>query len=179
MPCALTTNITYDSCKDNISGIKRILFTEYANLDQTNVAKFALTANVVTTLVLATSKLFRAYNLDRQMAEASDNATGNVETKINIYAPTITFTINGFTTVQRTELDLLMKNYLIAIIERKNGTYWIAGLDGGLDVTEIQTAFGKNFEDFSGNIVSLVGKSATRMLEVDSSLIAAQLVAAP
>ena len=72
-----------------------------------------------------------------------------------------------------------MKNYLIAIIERKNGTYWIAGLDGGLDVTEIQTAFGKNFEDFSGNIVSLVGKSATRMLEVDSSLIAAQLVAAP
>ncbi len=52
MACALTTNITYDSCKDNISGIKRILFTEYANLDQTNVAKFALTANVVTTLVL-------------------------------------------------------------------------------------------------------------------------------
>ena len=96
------------------------------------------------------------------MAEASDNATGNSETKINIYTPTITFTINGFTTVQRTELDLLMKNYLIAIIERKNGTYWIAGLDGGLDVTEIQTAFGKNFEDFSGNIVSLVGKSATQ-----------------
>ena len=179
MACALTTGITYDSCKDNLSGIKRILFTEYANLDQTNAAKFALTANVVTTLVLATTKLFREYKLGREMAEASDNATGNSETKINIYTPTITFTINGFTTVQRNELDLLMKNYLIAIIERKNGTYWIAGLDGGLDVTEIQTAFGKKWEDFSGNIVSLVGKSATRMLEVDSSLIAAQLVAAP
>ena len=179
MACALTTGITYDSCKDNLSGIKRILFTEYANLDQTNAAKFALTANVVTTLVLATTKLFREYKLGREMAEASDNATGNAETKINIYTPTITFTINGFTTVQRNELDLLMKNYLIAIIERKNGTYWIAGLDGGLDVAEIQTAFGKKWEDFSGNIVSLVGKSATRMLEVDSSLIAAQLVAAP
>ena len=117
MACALTTGITYDSCKDNISGIKRILFTEYSNLDQTNATKFALTANVVTTLVLATGTLCRPYNLDREMAEASDNATGNVETKINTYAPTITFTINGFTTVQRTELDLLMKNYLIAIIE--------------------------------------------------------------
>ncbi len=176
MPSPLTTNITYNPCKDNISGIKRILFSEYENLDQTNVAKFALTANVVTTLVLNTGKLCRVYSLDREMAEASDNATGNVETKINTYAPTITFTINGFTTVQRTELDLLMKNYLIAIIERKNGTYWIAGLDGGLDVTDIQTAFGKKFEDFSGNIVSLVGKSATRMLEVDSSVSSSTIV---
>lgn len=178
MPCALTSNITYNPCNDNISGIEYILVTEYDNLDQTNVAKFAMTSNVITTLVLATNKQFRKYTLDKEMVEAKDNSTMNVETKITVYNPNITFTLNGFDTTQRSELALLQKNNLLVIVKRTNETFWMAGLDGGMNVTELQTAFGKKWEDFSGNIVSLVGKSPNPMYEVNSSLIAAQLIPA-
>jgi hypothetical protein len=176
MPClAITSGHTYTGCKDNISGIDEIIVTEYNNLDQTNVLKFATTANVVTTLVLATGKQGWKYDLGKEMINVSDNSTVSAESDTVFYTPQITFTTKGFTTLTKVNLDTLSRHRLLIFVKRRNGTWWLAGLDGGMDATTIENPFGQKYEDFSGHIANFSGKSESPMIEVTASLITALL----
>lgn len=180
MPClAISSGYTYTGCKDNISGIDEIIVTEYNNLDQTNPAKYALTANVVTTLVLNTGKQGWKYDLGKEKVAVTDNTTVSSESDIVFYTPTVKFTIKGFTTLTKVNLDTLSKHRLLVFVKRRNGTWWLAGLDGGMDVTTIENNFGEKYEDFSGHVVNMTGKSESPMIEVNASLITALLSPAP
>lgn len=172
---ALTSGYTYTGYKDNLSGVEQIIFTEYGNLDQTNPAKFSKTSNVVTTLVLATGKQGWNYDLDKEMAAASDNRTVDKASDTVTYNPTVKFTIKGFTTTTKINLDILSKHRLLAFVKRRNGTWWLFGLEGGLDATTGENNFGEKWADFSGHVENFAGMSSTPAPEVNASLITALL----
>ncbi len=172
MPClAISSGYTYTGCKDNLSGVDEIIFTEYNNLDQKNIAKFALTANVVTTLALNTGKQGWSFVLDKEMATANDPHTVNKDSDTVIYNQSIKFTIKGFSTTTKIALDTLSRHRLLAFVKRRNGTWWLFGLDGGIDVTNGENPFGEKWADFSGHIMNFAGTSDTPVPEVNASLI--------
>lgn len=180
MSClAISSGYTYTGCKDNISGVDEIIVTEYNNLDQTNPSNYATTSNVVTTLVLASTKQGWKYDLGKEMVSASDNATINTESDTVFYTPQITFTTKGFTTLTKVNLDTLSRHRLLIFVKRRNGTWWLAGLDGGMDAKTIENPFGQKYEDFSGHIANFSGKSESPMIEVNAALITALLSPAP
>lgn len=178
MACALTSGYSATGCATGIGGIKRLLITEYDNLDQTNAAKYATTAGVITTLVLATGKLFREWKFDKEMGKFTDPKKKNVEGGTISVRPTIEATIKNPTTTVRNELDLVQQNVTLVIVESKSGVFWMFGLDGGMDLIDNDFDSGQKIDDPYAIKLMFTGASGSRALEVNSSLIAAQLVAA-
>ena len=56
MPCALTSDYSYVGCKGGAGGIRRVLITEYANVNKTTTV---IASGVITTLGMVTTKEFR------------------------------------------------------------------------------------------------------------------------
>jgi hypothetical protein len=172
--CALTQSYTFVGCKDKAAGIDEFLAIEYEN-----VTAITVVANVVTAITRTTGKMFRRYILDKERGEFSYDLTGNKETGINTYLHKTAFTTNGLTTSQTIELDLMAKNWTLQIIKGNDGVYRLFGRTKGMEAVSITNSSEKKLDGFHGNVASFESIQNAPALEVDSTIIAALLTAAP
>lgn len=178
MACAFTTSFDYNACKGGAGGIKRVLIIEAAN-----VTAFALTANVITGITRVSTKIFREWKLDKEMGYAKSPLAADQKTDNIIYNHEVGFSIKKFTTTIAAEIKLLAQNWMIMIVEDRNGKFRAYGLgttyaksnfmnlDAGGDGT------GTAMTDMNGfdNLV-FTSKEDNFAYEVDSTIIAALLV---
>lgn len=173
--CALTQGYTFVGCKDQASGIDEILIIEYDKVTAMTISA----ANIVTAITRTTGSLFRRYILDKERGEFSYDMTGNKENGINTYLHKSAFTTNGLTTSQTFELDKVAKNFTLQIIKGNDGVYRLFGKDKGMEATSITNASSKELSGFHGNVASFESIQKLPAYEVDSTIIAALLIAAP
>lgn len=176
MSCALTQGYTYTGCKGGAGGIKRILFAE-----QSVVTSFTVTANVIT--AISKTGQFRQYLLDEEMGSATSPLAGDPKTDNLVYTHEVIFTIKKFTTAVAAEIKLLASNWLVAIVEDRNGRFRAYGLSTTKDLSNFLQlvssgdATGTAMTDFNGfEAITLRGTSNTHALEVNSGIIAGLLV---
>lgn len=172
--CALTQGYTFVGCKDQAAGIDELLVIEYDKVTAITIA-----SNIVTVITRTTGSLFRRYILDKERGEFSYDMTGNKENGINTYLHKIAFTTNGLTTSQTFELDRVGKNFTLMIAKGNDGVYRLFGKDKGMEATSITNSSGKELAGFHGNVASFESIQKLPAYEVDSTIIAALLTAAP
>lgn len=173
MACLLTAGYNFAGCKGGASGVSEVLITEFSN-----VTALALTANVYTTITMATGTQFRQYVLDNEMGLFNDPLAYTDASGTITYEHQVDFTIKGLTIALKAELKLVAQNKLIMIVKDRNGLYWLAGQEKGMDLMTIDSPSGKVMTDFNGFNLSFKGKSTDYMHTVSSSLIAALLLPA-
>lgn len=168
MACALTQGYTYIGCKGGLSGLDEVRWTEFAN-----VTAYTLTANVITAITMAGVTKFRKYVLDKDMGMDSDDATFTSGTGAISYLHKVDFTIKGMTTSVKTELGLALKNVLMVMTKRRDGTYWMFGITKGMDIMTVSSGTAKEATGFTGHNISLQGLEPAFAYEVDSTIVAA------
>lgn len=172
MPCALTSDYSYVGCKGGAGGIRRVLITEYANVDKTTTV---IASGVITTLGMVTTKEFKEYLLDKEMGMFTDNMAQTLANGTIVYTPVIDFTVKGLSTSLIQELKLVSQNTLMMIVEDETGSYWMFGYGRGMDLLTASKESGTALGDFRGQKLHFEGKESEPIYGVSSGIIAALL----
>lgn len=169
--CDLTTGYSFTACATGVAGASELFIMPYDY-----VLTIAITAGVVSAITKTTGQTFKQYKFKRDLAMFTDNGTKEVTNGTQFYTPHFEASILGWTSAMRSELDLVAANSLILIVKKRDGTYWLAGRDKGMDMLSWSAESGKAIGDFNGQNLVFEGKEAFRSVEVPSTLIAALLV---
>ena len=163
MSCPLTQNYTPQDCATT-AGVDYYLITPFSN-----VTASTLTANVVTAITKTVA--FKKYKQVAETATWSYSGDGSQANGSYAYDWEATFKTLGLSQADQDELELLMKNKLILIAAMNDGSFWMLGRDYGTTSMNDKFDAGTAFGDFQGSVVTLKGRSKTKMVKVDSAII--------
>ena len=170
MPCAITSGFALD-CRDVVGGIKNLYIAPLSSVTAVSQnASGYVTAITKTGLFYKYELIPRGANSFTQNIQA-DPATGSVA-----YEPTITAMFSKLNYTNSQKLDLIIKNRMAIIVELKDGTFFYAGKDAGMEVNGGSAASGAAMNEFQGYTLTFGGMEKAFSPEVNSAIIAALLV---
>jgi len=170
MPCAITSGFALD-CREVVGGIKNLYIAPLSSV--TSVSQNA--SGYVT--AITKSGLFYKYELLPRGANSftqniqADPTTGSVA-----YEPTIAAVFSKLSFTNSQKLDLLIKNRMAVIVELKDGTFFLAGKDSGMEVNGGTAASGAAMNEFQGYSLTFAGMEKAFSPEVNPAIIAGLLV---
>lgn len=167
MSCPLTQNYTPQDCLTT-AGVEYYLVTPWSNMTAST-----LTANVVTAITKTVA--FKKYKQNPEVATWSYTGDGSQANGSYAYDWEAMFKTFGLSTADQDELELLMKNKLLLIAAMNDGTFWMLGRDYGSNAMNDKFEAGTAMGDYQGSTITIKGRSKTKMVKVDSSIIAGLL----
>lgn len=165
MACALTAGYSLD-CRDSAGGLKSVYFIEIDN-----VTGVVHSSGTVTTISKANNKRFWKYNLKRGTSSAVEAYNDSAENGTSFHTQTVTIILNKMQAATRNEIALLAQNRLVAVLEDRNGKYWLYGKENGLERNGGQAGTGTAMGDRNGYELIFTGEEKDSALEVSSSVI--------
>lgn len=166
MACALTSGYSLD-CRDSAGGVKSVYFIEIDN-----VSGVTSSAGTVSVIGKANNKVFFKYNLQRATAEASETYVDSAENGTAFHDQALNIILNKMQAATRNEIALLAQNRLLAVVEDRNGKYWLYGKENGLQRAGGKAGTGKAFGDRNGYELNFTGQEVAAAMEVSSGIIA-------
>lgn len=166
MACALTQGYSLE-CRDNAGGAVSVYLIEAANVSGVTSA-----SGLVSVIAKANNKRFWKYNQIRGNSEAKEEIESNEANGVVVYNQTINLVLTKMQAAIRNEIILLAQNYLIAVVQDRNGKYWLYGYPDGLVLTTGSAGTGKAGTDLNGYTLNFTAQQAALALEVESSVIA-------
>lgn len=166
MPCALTAGYSLD-CRDSAGGIKSVHLIEFDN-----VSGITQSSGTVTGISKANNRRFYKYNLQRATAEWSEDYTDSAENGSTFHAQKLAIVLNKMMAATSQEIKLLAANRLIAVVEDRNGKYWLLGEENGLQRAGGKAGSGKAFGDRNGYEINFESDNVNPAPEVSSGIIA-------
>jgi len=170
MACALTTGYTLD-CRDSVGGLKSVYLIEIDNVSGVTSA-----AGVATAISKANGGRFWKYNLVKATGEATEEYQASEENGTFFHNQSINVILNKMQAATRNEIVLLSQNRLMAVIEDRNGKYWLYGKDNGLTLSAGSAKTGVAMGDRNGYELTFSGAEEDPALEVTSGIIAGLIV---
>jgi len=167
MACALTQGYSLD-CRDSAGGVKSVYFIEFGNVSGTTVA-----SGVVTAIAKANNSRFWKYNLQRATASFTEEYQDSAENGTSFNRQTLTVILNKMQASLRNEIALLAQNRLLAVVEDRNGKYWLLGYENGIQREGGNGSTGTAMGDRNGYTLTFTGDEKNMAYEVTSGIIAA------
>lgn len=165
MACALTQGYSLD-CRDSAGGVKSVYFIEIDN-----VTGVTSSAGEVSAIAKANNKRFWKYNLKKNTAEAMEEYQDSSENGTSFHRQTLSFVLFKQQASLRNEILLLAQNRLLAVIEDRNGKFWLYGKENGLERSGGSAKLGKAMGDLNGYELTFTGDEKDPALEVASAVI--------
>ncbi len=166
MACALTQGYSID-CKDSAGGVKSVYFIEFDN-----VSGITESAGTATAISKANNRVFYKYNLQRATASWEEAYNDSPENGSSFNTQTLNIVLNKMQAATSQEIKLLAQNRLIAVVEDKNGKYWLLGQEHGLDRSGGRAGSGTAMGDRNGYEITFISENKAPALEVTSGIIA-------
>jgi len=166
MACALTQGYSID-CKDSAGGVKSVYFIEFGN-----VSGITESAGTATAISKANNGVFYKYNLQRATASWEEAYNDSPENGSSFNTQTLNIVLNKMQAATSQEIKLLAQNRLIAVVEDKNGKYWLLGQEHGLDRSGGRAGSGTAMGDRNGYEITFISENKAPALEVTSGIIA-------
>ena len=166
MACALTQGYSID-CKDSAGGVKSVYFIEFDN-----VSGITESAGTATAISKADHGVFYEYNLQRATASWEEAYNDSPENGSSFNTQTLNIVLNKMQAATSQEIKLLAQNRLIAVVEDKNGKYWLLGQEHGLDRSGGRAGSGTAMGDRNGYEITFISENKAPALEVTSGIIA-------
>lgn len=149
-----------------MGGVKSIYLANFENVSGVTSA-----SGIVTAIAKAGGGRFYKFNLVRATASAIEEFTDDNATGIHFNAQTVTMIFNKMQAATRNIIATMAQATLIAVIEDRNGKYWLYGKESGLTRSGGSAATGTAGADRNGYEVILIGEELEMALEVSSSVI--------
>lgn len=167
MACALTSGYSLD-CRDSAGGIKSVYFIEFDNVSGITEA-----AGSVSAIAKANNARFYKYNLQRATASFNEAYNDSAENGTSYHVQTLTIILNKMQAATSQQIKLLAQNRLLAVVEDRNGKYWLLGDENGLERAGGQAASGTAMGDRNGYELTFTSDNKDPVNEVASGIIAA------
>jgi hypothetical protein len=129
MSCGLTAGWNDRICTNGKGGIKSVMFFAKDQISGTPTK----VGNEVTALTVTGDTFL--YKLKRDLSNATYPPRVNDNGTL-MYEQTLTMVLNNDTKELRAEINLLAQNELVAVVEKRNGSIIVLGLDQGLQMRE-------------------------------------------
>ena len=173
MSCTNTLIGLGNSCKSALGGIVEAYFTDYDNISAVTIS-----GGSIATLALADSAKFYTYKFDENVSNFT--STRSVNNNIGVYNHTINLQFKTLEAAKNVEVSALAEGHLAGIVKTRAGKYFFFGYDGYLTSNDSASAeTGTNFDDFNGYNLVLNGQSAYFPFEIEPSVFAGMIQAAP
>lgn len=170
MACLATlTGIPYD-CGVNLSGVKRVLITDWNKVTAVTVASSEITA-----ITMAASSYFYEYIPAKNTGSLTKTLTKEESTGVKYYTNEAVMQFNKMDTAKRTEIAALDGAQLAAIVQDMNGTYWYLGKDNWVSASAVTGQTGAGMDDGNFYTVTLTDTSSELPYTVDPDIIAGLL----
>lgn len=177
MSCLLTSGIA-KGCKDNMAGIKTVYLTNSINVtaispvpDGTSPAD----VGVIDTITMAASpnQYFYEFTPNKMSSNWVENIQSNVQNGTIAYEQVLTIILGKNEATKRNQIKLIGQAEVVAIVEDRNGKYWLLGEENGLELTGGNSASGTALTDLNGWSLTLTGQEHDPAREVSASIMAA------
>ena len=140
-------------CRDSVGGVKTIYLANFENVQGTTIS-----SGICTDITMAGTTKFYTFQLSKEDAQFDSNVVASLENSTVYFEETLTFSMNKMSASLMNQIKNLAQARLMAIVLDNNGTYWVAGVTLGVDLTEGTASTGKAFGDGNKAILTFVGK---------------------
>ena len=172
MACTLITAGIARGCKDNIGGITRVFL---ANRSSVGAILPDDDSSKITSIAMLSSAKFFEFQPNKLSSNWVENIQSNVQNGTVAYEQVLTTMFLKNTATIRNRMKELGGSDIMAIVENKNGTFFLLGRSNGLDVTAGSSASGTAMADMNGWTITMTGYEKTPAFEVDSAIITTSL----
>jgi hypothetical protein len=163
MACELSTGFSLD-CKDGIGGIKKIVLTDWINVD------FTLDATQVVTLITGPSSgdLY-TYELPTQTGSFEETINFNRDNGTVFYTQTVNVMLRKLSSAKRLELQNVAQARVIVFVQDTNNNWWAVGYENGADLSTSTAGTGTALGDANGYTLAFTHESAKRAYLLDGA----------
>lgn len=166
MACALTTGRT-EPCKDAKSGLKAVYFADFVE------DGFTVSGGEATAIDAAITEVFK-YELNSNENTFDQNNTADNETGTTVYEQVLNVRLKKQGLATQNEIHLLHKGRALAVIEGRDGSYKVMGLEDGTSSSGNSTSGGAKNE-FNGYNLTFTATETEPAPYLDSSTVTALL----
>lgn len=149
-----------------MGGIKAVYLSVFEN-----VSGITESSGTATAIAKANGGRFYKFNLTRATGEWSEEYTDNSANGTSFHVQNLMLVFNKMTAATSQQIKLIAQNRLIAVVEDRNGKYWLLGQDVGLEREGGKAGSGKDGGDRNGYEVNLTTQNRNPALEVSSGII--------
>lgn len=152
MACVLSTGFTLD-CRRSLGGVKEVYIAALSDISAATVS-----AGVVSAMTMSASKKFYKYELRKNTSEGKADNAGDVANGSGYIMQSVQIQLDKFETAKNNEIRVLAQVPIVAIVGDKNGTFFVYGLNNGLDLTTGAAGTGKEANSLNGYNLTLTGE---------------------
>jgi len=164
MACVLTSGRT-EPCRDAIGGLKAAYFLDYVD------DAFTIVAGEATAIDVGVTEVFK-YELLADGNTLVETFTADKNNGTSIYEQVLTLALKKQDKETANELALIVKARPIAVVQFRDGTYKIVGIDDGTVATgDIQSGGAK--ADFNGYNLTLTATEVLPAPTLDATTVTA------
>lgn len=167
MACALTQGYSL-SCRDSAGGIKSVYFIEFGNVSGVTESN-----GTVSAIAKANGGRFYKYNLQRATGNWEEAYNDSAENGTSFHTQTLSIILNKMQAATSQEIALLAQNRLLAVVEDRNGKYWLLGQENGLERSGGRAGSGTAMGDRNGYELTFTSDNVDPANEVSSGIISA------
>ena len=169
MACNIIEDYLLD-CADSVAGVKKIYWTEFAN-----VLSVTSSSGTVTAITKSSGKKFWVIELEDENGDFKVSHKRNIENGTLHYEQTLSFTMKKMSAKNRNKIRLAIQNKLMVIVQDNNDKYWLMGETRSARISGVEAGTGKKFDDLNGYTVTLMSKEVNDAQEVSSGIISGLL----
>ena len=151
-------------CKDSVGGLDSVYFIN--NGDATGYTYDVTDTDLIAT-VTGTPTAFKWDLKGTSTFEQTINSS--IETGTSFFEQTLTLNFNKLDIATHKQLKLLVYNQPTVIVKDNNGSFFLAGLQFGMDVTGGTIVTGGAMGDMSGYTLTLVGREKVPANFIDAA----------
>ena len=164
MACELNIGFGLD-CKDGIGGIKKIVLTDFTNVDS-----FTLDSDEVVTAIIANdADAIYTYELPTQTGSFEETINFNRDAGTIFYTQTVNVMLNKLSAAKRLELQNVATARVVVFVNDSNGNWWAVGYEYGADLSTATAATGTVLGDMNGFTLAFTHEAAKRAYKLVNS----------
>jgi hypothetical protein len=153
MSCEVA-NGRLEPCKDAVGGIDAIYFINFGDYDYTTGVTYTVGTDTVSAVTGVTNlykyELKGANTFDQVITSSRENGTTFVE-------QTLTFTLKKQDATTHKNVKLLAYGRPNVVVRNRNGQYFLAGIEHGMELTTANVMNGAAMGDLNGYTLTMVG----------------------
>lgn len=165
MACDLTTGIGI-GCKDSVGGLKAIYLADFGTMGA--VTYDGTETDMIAGLADATTVWFK-YDLVGTTNTFAETMAANEDNGTSFSEQTLTVTLAKLNIQANKELKLVTWGRPHAVVEDRNGNFFMMGLEHGVNGT-LTTATGGAMTDLNGYTLALIGREKIPANFLDTDL---------
>ena len=164
MACELNIGFGLD-CKDGIGGIKKIVLTDFTNVDS-----FTLDSDEVVTAIIANdAQEIYTYELPTQTGSFEETINFNRDAGTIFYTQTVNVMLNKLSAAKRLELQNVATARVVVFVNDSNDNWWAVGYEYGADLSTATAGTGTVLGDMNGFTLAFTHETPKRAYKLINS----------